>query len=314
MTTTNQLLINGEDYLLNRHYKTLLNKLVDPAMREFNYDEYSAKEIKAEALVNLLQTLPMMSDSRTVVIKGFSHYNKDELAILTKYFENPNPQTNTIFITDKIDKRSSFYKAYRKTCEVVEFKAPYDNQVPAFIQKESESMGLNLEPGAANLIFDSVGNNLMTIVSELEKLKLYVSPDNYVSKQNVYELIGSGFANVFTITNLLGKKDYARVANVFYQLIEQGEPVMRLISLIIRHYKKLLMACDANTMSQNEMAKIIGVHPFFVKDYTAQLRYYKRKDLQGIYKRLLDLSLDMRSNGAKPETLVKNFIQQVCLS
>lgn len=308
-----QLLLNGEEFLLQRHLKRLFKKLIDPATRDFNFERVSARDRTGEQLVGAFQTLPMMADSRTVVVDDFETFKKDDLEALSSYFQNPNPQTHVILIADKIDKRTGFYKKFAKVGEVIEFKAPYANKVPAFIQQEAQTMGLLLEPGCADVLAEAVGTNLMSLVGELEKLKLYVHPGKNVTRKQVSDLVSTGLvSNVFAITNLIGQKRYHEVHKIYVRMKEQGEPVIRIVALVINHFRKLMLTKSFRG-GEKELASLLGVHPFFVKDYSSQAQKFSEEGLKGIYKGLMELSVGLRSVGASSETLFQGFLQGVCV-
>lgn len=310
-----QLLINQEDFLLRRHVKKLLEQTVDPAMKDFNLYELSAKDTNGAALIDSLQMQPIMADRRVVIVQDFSHYGKEDVELLTKYFHNPNPHSLCILIADKIDKRTSFYKTFFQVGEVIEFKTPYDNQIPHFIVGEAQTLGLTVSLPVASLIFELVGSDLATLVSELEKSLLYLHPETKAMPQHVEALIGFGVANVFAFTDALAGRDYSKATGLFLRLCEQGEAVNKIVALLIRHYKKLLLtSCGVKKgFSPDELSRVLGVHPYFLKQYLGQVRTYTEANLKHIYARLLDLSWDLRSSGTRPETQLAMIIQEICL-
>ena len=313
-----QLLIKGEDFLCERHLKRLLAKLVDEASRDFNFDRIGARDVTAENLLQILKTQPMMSDSRTVVVADFELVKKDVLESLSAYFQDSNPQTNVILIAEKVDKRTSFYKNFSKVGEVIEFKPLYPNQLSGFVQAEAKDLGLALEPGCAELLAELVGNNLMSLVSELEKLALYVGEKNKITCQHVRELIGHGLLdNVFVLGNLIGAKKYFELTEIYRQLLSQGEAPARLLNLVSGHFRKLLIAQAClkknRQIAPQDLAQEIGVHPFFVKDYLKQVQLFKGDELEKLYRKTLDLFSDLRSSRVSEETGVESFFQQACL-
>ena len=102
--------------------------------------------------------------------------------------------------------------------------------------------------------------------------------------------------------------------SLFHRFHEQGEPVVRTVSLIISHFRKLLLLKEAQTQKTSEpLEKILGVHPFFVKDYLSQAKAFTQNDLRKIFTNLMSLSENMRSSNMSQETLFENFLQNVCV-
>ncbi|OVE81782.1 DNA polymerase III subunit delta [bacterium K02(2017)] len=319
-----QFVLNGEEFLTRRHVKKLIKQLAPIETRDFNYDRVSAKDQSVESIVGMAQTLPMMADNRMVVVEDFESYlsakkASNHLNALVDYLANPNPQTHLLMIGSKLDKRTSFYKKFIKVGEVKEFKSLYANQVPEFIENEAKSMGLELAPGCSNLLAEIIGTDLMSVISELEKLQIYVMPQNQIGLKQINELVSSGLVeNVFAITNLIGQKKYFELIKLYKKMTEQGEPVIKTVALITNHFRKLFkvnaLVVNKGVRDNKQIASLVGIHPFFVKDYMQQLRFFKGDALRGVYKKLMQLSVQIRSNGPTVESSFESFLQDVCVS
>ncbi|MBF0106220.1 MAG: DNA polymerase III subunit delta [Deltaproteobacteria bacterium] len=318
-----QLIVNNEDFLTSRHLDKTLRRIVDPATKDFNYDSFSARETGVDKLIVAMQTLPMMAENRVVVVRDVDAYLTSEEAgkkaaateALTSYFKDPNPQTHVIMVANKIDKRTSFYKVVSKVGEFIEFKSLYPNQVPQFIEAEARGMGLTLQPGCAGLIAETVGVDLMSVVSELTKLGLYVTPDHLVTRKHVKELVTAGLVeNIFLITGLIANKKYADVCNLFIRMQEQGEPLILITSLIISHFRKLLkiksVLSETQSADERGLAAQLGINNFFIRDYISQSKKFTLRQLNAVYNKLMDLSVGIRSTGPSPETLFEAFLQE----
>lgn len=322
-----QLLINGEDFLLQRHLEKTLATLVDPAMRDFNFDRVVAKDISPAKLLDLIQTLPMMAQSRTVVVDGFDCYfkkvEKDEDAVgdaaesFIAYFKAPNPQTHLILLVEKLAKNTRVYKAIASCGEVLEFKTPYDNKIPDFIRSEAKEKGLTLAPGVAEELAQTVGHHLRAMVQELEKLALYVHPERRIEVSHLRELVSQGVLdNVFLLTRLIGSKKYAPARDISHRLTEQGEPIIKILSLVVAHFRKLGLLksrLHRGPAAEAEMAALLGVPPFFVREYQDQVKLFSSGELAKIYRKLVCVSEDTRTTGASSHSIWEGFLQDVCV-
>ena len=62
-------LFGEEDVLKDEAVRAILDAVVDPGLRDFNYDQRSAGQLDPEAIETLCNTLPMMADRRLVVVR-----------------------------------------------------------------------------------------------------------------------------------------------------------------------------------------------------------------------------------------------------
>lgn len=308
-----QILVKDDEYLFGRHYKKLLDRIVDKDAKDFNFDVVSARAISTEKLLTILQTQPWMSACRTVVLEDIESFNKSDWEALLSYLKNPSPTTHFILIGTKIDKRLSFFKEFAKLGEIHEFKTPYDNQIPGLIKNEARDMGLKLQDGCAELLVEIAGTNLLSLITELEKLETYIHPDKTVTKKHVADLVCSGILNnVFLISKLLAEKKYFETAEIWSKLEQQGEAVQRLVPILVSHFRKLLLLKSAGNGISS--ASLLGVPPYFVKDYEQQARGFTADRLKSIYKKMMTLSMNLRSVPVSGATLFESFIQDTCLS
>lgn len=314
-----KLLINQESFLFERYFKRLLVLFADLPNHEFNYDRVSAARTSAAQVVDLCDTVPVMSDFRAVVIEDIELFKKNDLELLAAHFKNPNPKCHIIMTGQKIDKRTSFYKNLLAVGEVTEFEALYANQVLPFLHTECKNLGLVAEPGSLELLFDRVGNSLMSLVNELEKLKLYVQPQNKITVDHVGQLIGSGpVLNLFVLSELVAKKKLGPLSDLLTRLFDQGESPIMLMAIVVGHFRKLILAksflADAGARENGTaLAAVLKVSPYFAKDYAAQCRGFSLAELKALYRRLMDVSLGMRNSGAAAETWFFSFVQAVSL-
>ena len=63
------LFFGEEEFLIQEAVDLVINKVVDPGARDFNFNTLYCKDTSSSALVNLCQTLPFMSKKRLVIAK-----------------------------------------------------------------------------------------------------------------------------------------------------------------------------------------------------------------------------------------------------
>ena len=78
-----------DDYLKDEELKRTLAAAVDPATRDFNFEQLRGADLDAETLGSILSTPPMMADRRVVVVRDTAALKKDARAMLDKYLKSP---------------------------------------------------------------------------------------------------------------------------------------------------------------------------------------------------------------------------------
>ncbi len=217
---------------------------------------------------------PLGDGSRVVVLKNnpiFTNKNEEIRIKFEKICQNI--PTNTYFIlqnTKKPDTRlksTKFIQNLIKKNLAIEtsFSLPdiwdYEGQI-RYLEVMANSMNINLDKEAANLIIDSIGNDSVNLMSELAKAKLYLSAANNnandeltLKSDDVKKLFNDHQSNIFKIIDhLLQNKISDSLIEIHY-LLKKGEPALRLNAGLISQIRmhtivKLLHKSGEQDLSQ----------------------------------------------------------------
>ena len=88
--------LTGDDDVLKQELvEALVAAAIDPAARDFNLDVRSAADLDGESLHALVETPPMLSARRAVVIKGLEQWRANAAVwkVLAHYLDQPSPTT-----------------------------------------------------------------------------------------------------------------------------------------------------------------------------------------------------------------------------
>ena len=84
-------LYGPEDVLKDEAVKAIVDRALDPTLRDFNFDQRSAAQLDAEEVHALCNTLPMLADRRVVLlrdIEGWKRKTKGRAEFI-RYLEHP---------------------------------------------------------------------------------------------------------------------------------------------------------------------------------------------------------------------------------
>src|SRR5665648_114725 len=88
------LLYGNENYLKEDISKKLRNRLIDPAYRELSYTVFYGEKLSINEVINDLETLPMISKHKLLVIKEAEKINKNDETKLIDYFNRQSLKNN----------------------------------------------------------------------------------------------------------------------------------------------------------------------------------------------------------------------------
>jgi len=178
-----------EDVLKDEAVRAILDKALDPALRDFNFDQRSAAQLDAEDVYALCNTLPMLAERRVVLlrdIEGWKRKTKGRAEFL-RYLQRPSPETVVIMVQGSGEDNED--KELAAGACTVRFDPLPAERARKWLLHHAGKLGVTLEKEAAAHLMRSVGADLGALASELSKLAALPSGEPLTAGQ-VGELVG----------------------------------------------------------------------------------------------------------------------------
>ncbi len=209
-----------EDVLKDEAVRALLESAVDLAARDFNVDQRWAPDLDPEALHALVNTPPMLTAARAVVVRGCEQLKKAPQLRheLLRYLEAPNP-TTVLVLVQAAGEPPDAELARRATAVAVEPLPPA--RVERWMVHRAQRVGLTLTPEAAELLLATVGSDLAALAGELEKLAAALGT-RPASRADVAALVGvRGDATLQDFVDAVCERRAAAAVRLIGPVLEQ---------------------------------------------------------------------------------------------
>jgi DNA polymerase-3 subunit delta len=303
-------LLHGEEpYFIDLVSNYIEHSLLPEAEKGFNQTVVYGKDTEIMAVLNAAKRYPMMADYQVVLVKeaqdmkwGKDDDGKKSIDPLLSYLENPLPSTILVFCYKygKFDKRKKTYKAIEKNGLVFESAPLYDSKIPAWIEGYISDKGYKINQQASAMLSEYLGNDLSKIANELEKLMLNVSAGQEITLKHIHDNIGiSKEYNVFELQTALSKKDAFKVNQIinYFEANPKANPIVLVLGNLNNYFSKVLAYHYVKDKSQQNLARELGVNPYFVKDYEQAGRSYSYQKTMQIISYLREY--DLKSKGVE---------------
>jgi DNA polymerase-3 subunit delta len=122
-----------------------------------------------------------------------------------------------------------------------------------------------------------VGADLQRMAHEADKLVVNLPQGAEVGAEEIERFIGiSREYNIFEFQNALSSRNIAKAQKIAFYFAENTKqnPVPPMLIMLFNYFMKVLQVHDMGSMSDAEIAKQIGVNPYFVRDYMNAKRNY----------------------------------------
>jgi DNA polymerase-3 subunit delta len=265
-------------------------------------------------LLDQARTLPVFSSHRLVVVRNVQEAPADQLEALTAYLDDPVPETVLMVTATTIDKRRKFFQKFVACGELVEFRKLYENQIPQFVRDRAKEAGRTFTAPALRLFCRRVGSNLAELTGELDKLVSYVGTAEFIEEADVAAVVSdTRVESVFALTDAIGAGDAQQSLHRLNRLLDDGQPPLVILSMLIRHFRQLWKAREllAQGVPQKELPRRIGINPYFLGGLLAQAGSCSDAQLRAAFPRLLAVDLALKSGG-DPRPHLERLVLALC--
>lgn len=310
------LLLYGEEaYFVEEAVRLVCDAAAPQENRDFNFSLFQGRDFSAAELIDQAKTYPVFADRRLILLKDIQDASADQLELLADYLDDPVPETLLLVSGGKIDARRKFFKKFKQAGAFVEFKRVYDNQLPSLVREIASDRGVTFTAGSLQLFCKRVGTNLVEANGELGKLISYLGERNLIEENDVSAVVSdTRVESVFDLTDALGEGQRAVALRLLSRLLDDGQAPLMVLAMLTRHFRQLWKArelVDRRT-PQKDLARLIGISPYFLKGLVRQSSYYNTSDYRLLFERFLTTDLALKSSGSDPRALMEQLVLEIC--
>ncbi len=312
-------LMGEEPYYIDKLTEYIEDNVLSEDEKGFNQMVLYGRDVSVEDIVSNAKRYPMMADRQVVIVKEAQELSRT-IDKLESYAENPQPSTVLVlaYKYKTLDKRKKLTKIIDKNGLLFESKKLYENQVAAWISRVLKPKDYSIEPKASAMLVEFLGTDLSRISNELDKLQIILPKGTVINPNHIEENIGfSKDFNVFEFRKAIGDRDQLqayRIADHFAQN-KKEYPMVLTTGMVFSFFSQVLQYHGLKDKNPKNVASVLKINPYFVKDYDVALRNYPMKKVSSIVATLRDIDVKSKGVGANQlhesdllkEMLVKIF-------
>lgn len=328
------LFFYGEDnYRLKQKLKQLKEKFISASLGDTNLAVLDGKKATYDEIVRQTMAMPFLAKSRLVIVENLLKESKKDITdkvidLLKKVPES----TVLVFVEDNMpDKRTSLFKKLNQPKISQEFKLLEGAELANWVKSEAKNRGAEIEPAAVNKLIEYCGNDLWRIANELDKLTVYRLPftekeDGERSSVNGEPILVKDIellvrpqiqTDIFALIEAVSAKNLPKSLRELHNLLENGEAELYLLTMIVYQFRNILIAKDLvnrsnGRLSQYDLAKSAGLHPFVAQKTLYQAKNYEIGELKKIYRTLLENDRDIKTGRIEPQTALDLMVTKLC--
>ncbi|MCU0453685.1 MAG: DNA polymerase III subunit delta [Bacteroidetes bacterium] len=316
-------LVHGDEpLLLDECVSAVVDHAVDESLREFNLDIIDGSRADIRDVLAKASSFPMMAERRVVVIRSFERLVGGDKAkeMFAGYVARPMETTRLVLVAEDPDFRRKPFTDLKKHADVVECKPPWDNEIPPWTVERAKRFKKTIGIDAARMLQAYVGDSLMGIHRELDKLSVYVGERPDITEEDVSAVAGASRGyTVFDLQNAIGRRDLRSASTVLRRMLESGESAPGIIVMLTRFFLQLwkLREMKQQRMPDAEIASALRMSPYHLRGLAAFLPQHTVREVEEALQALRNTDRAIKTGADVPaemELLVYTIIRSRALA
>lgn len=313
-----RILWGEDDLAIALRVKELIEQVVDPSCKAFNYSQYDATKAIGEIFAEIL-TFPAIAGGRLIYLKDSTICNACPVEILQQLecVLPKIPSTNTLLISSKakLDSRTKLGKLLLKHSIVEEFSLTPFWDTEALItwaNKLANKLAVKISPSALSLLIESVGNSPSKLYCELEKLKTFTG-GKQIEAENVSLLVSNTNGSTLKLASAILASDTSVALKIADDLLNSNEPALKIVATLVTTFRTWLavkVCMLAGWQNDNAIASLADIkNPkrlYFLRQEVAEVPIERLRQALPL---LLELEVALKEGANEKQSLQKQIIR-----
>ncbi|NCO36613.1 MAG: DNA polymerase III subunit delta [Armatimonadetes bacterium] len=233
--------------MARRAHSFLLETFLSAEDREFNHEVLEGENTNAAEVIAHAMSLPFFGACRVVTVRDARRLSADDQKKISAALSSIPPSTRLILIDADSGSgpggKQSISKQVEKSGMVVDCDAPARDALRSWITAEVATQGKGIEPVAAGVLAELIGNDLNRLSLEIEKIALYMDDQPKITKALVQKLVRkSTEETIFRMTDAVAEKKVAVALRVLDELLQEADSTHSILGMLTRQFRMLAQA------------------------------------------------------------------------
>jgi len=311
-----------EEYLKNKAVHLLSERLGEKINPGLNFEVFSSSSIPIATFVDHARTIPFLGGRKIVLLKEAEKISAQEQEYLFSYLKSPSKKTTLILTSGTVNSWGQAFKTHLKSFAkytayglVLELNHPYHNEIPDWIKYMAQNFGKTMGASAVSLLHELVGNNLLSLFHEMEKLALFSDEKKEISQDDVEKMISSlRTESVFALVDHIGNRRMFEALITLSQLLKSGEQPLKLLALIVRQFqmiRKARILLDQG-LKPAEIIHALNIKKFVWEKLYPQLNKFSEKKLMDCFQHMGKADIALKTKSTPKKIVLENLLMELC--
>ena len=311
------LLHGDEHFFIDQLTDAFEAGILSEDQKSFNQFVLYGKDQTMASVVSYARRFPMMAEKQVIIVKeaiflealakgktdtksegNSKEKGNEEWKAFEDYCKNPTPSTLLVFtIKNLLTDKSKLFPPLASHGVIVTSKKISDDKVGQWLKDYLAQHNLLIQTVSLELMVTNVGADLQRMAHEADKLIINVPAGSEVGIEEVEKYVGiSREYNYFEFQKALMQRNIEKAQKIAFYFAENSKqnPIAPMLIMLFNFFAKVLQTHDMGAVSDAEMAKVLGINPYFVRDYLTAKRNYPLGKVVRVIEAIKNADLKMK--------------------
>jgi DNA polymerase III subunit delta len=311
-----------EEYLKNKAVHLVSERLGEKINRGLNFEVFFSSSTPLAVILDHARTIPFLGGRKIILVKEAEKISAQEQQHLFPYLESPSKKTTLILTSSAVNFRGQAFKPLLKSFAkyagyglVLELNHPYENEIPDWIKYMAQNFGKSMVPSTVSLLHELIGNNLLDLFHEMEKLALFSGEKKELTKDDIEKMISSlRTESVFELVDHIGNRRLYEALVTLSQLLKSGEQPLKLLGLIARQFR---MISKARTLVNQGLKTPEITHALKIREFVwvklyPQVNKFSEKKLMDCFQHMWEADIALKTRSTPKKLFLEKLVMELC--
>jgi len=262
-----------------------------------------------EALVTAIPSMSLMAARRYLLADGVERWSAKQTAVVIEALRDLPPDLTVALIAREAPPRHKAPKGLAEAVEgaggaVLRYAAPKARDLPGRLVADAKSRGFSLDPAAARILVERMGEGTMRLVTEIERLSVWAGPGGEVTAEDLESMIADTSEEAtWALSDAIVARDRPAALRAAERLSSQGEATTPIVYQAARRLRDAQLAASEleGGVPPKEVEGRLRMHPYAARMLVRSVKGTSSLELRAATCAVADLEWWTRGGSEYPD-------------
>lgn len=309
------LLVGEDQWSKNKYIQQVKQEVLPQGNEMMNYYEAKEKDVLADTLKDVVETLPFFAEEKLVYIKdtGYFKAGRKEESEKFEALLKDLPEYVVLLIDEReVDKRGKLYKTIRSNHQIVTFDFPGEETVIKMLEQSAKEEGVQIETASLYYFVRNMPEDIEYILGEWHKLLSFVE-ERKITREAIDTIcVFSLETRVFELVKKIASGQSDEALQIYSRMLQSKESPIGILVLTARQFRVMYQVkyLKAKGQDMKQIASQTKMPYFAVKEVLDEVNRYSFSELENLLEACLETDRLLKTGKMEPGRCVEVLIMR----